>query len=48
VGSLGACSSGCLESDAGAAADHDDGLPKKLRFAKKRRECGFGGHGFLR
>src|SRR5262249_45656234 len=33
VGSLGACSSGCLESDSRAAADHDDGLPRQLRIA---------------
>jgi hypothetical protein len=27
LGPLSACSPGCFESDAGATADHDDGLP---------------------
>ena len=30
VGSLGARAPGGLEPDAGAAADHDDGLPEQL------------------
>ena len=33
VGPLGACASGRFEPDAGAAADHDDGLPEEFRFA---------------
>jgi hypothetical protein len=33
VGSLGARPPGGFEPDAGAAADHDDGLPEQLRFA---------------
>ena len=33
VGSLGARAPGRLEPDAGAAADHDDGLPEELRLA---------------
>ncbi len=48
AGSLGAYPSGCLKPDSGAAADYDDGLPKELGFAKGRRDCGCGGHGFLR
>jgi hypothetical protein len=47
VGSFGACASGCLKSDSGAAADHDDGLPKELGFAKGRIRCSCGGHGVL-
>jgi hypothetical protein len=30
---LGACSSCRFQPDAGASADHDDGLPEELRFA---------------
>ncbi len=48
VGSLCACSSGCLESDFGAATDHDDGLPEALGFSRRRRDSGCGGHAFLR
>ena len=33
VGALGAGAAGRLEPDAGAAADHDDGLPAQLRLA---------------
>ena len=32
-GPLSACSSGCFQPDAGAPADHDDGLPEEFRFA---------------
>jgi hypothetical protein len=32
-GALSAGSSGGFESDAGATADHDDGLPEEFRFA---------------
>ncbi len=34
VGALGAGAPGGLEPDAGAAADHDDGLPEQLRLAR--------------
>jgi hypothetical protein len=44
AGPLAAYSSGCLESDSGAAADHDDGLPTELGLAKGRRDCGIAGH----
>ena len=33
IGTLGAGASGRLQPDAGAAADHDDGLSGKFRFA---------------
>jgi hypothetical protein len=33
-GSLGAGTPGGLEPDAGATADHDDGLPGELRLAR--------------
>ena len=33
VGALGTCPPGGLEADAGAAADHDDGLAGELGFA---------------
>jgi hypothetical protein len=39
VGALGACSPGRSEPDAGAAADHDDGLPEEFRSARDGR-CG--------
>ena len=42
VGSLGTCSSGCLEFDSGFAADHDDSLPEEPGFAEGRRDCGCG------
>jgi len=29
---LGACLSGCLKSDDGSDANHDDGLPEELGF----------------
>ena len=36
LGALGAGAPGRLEPDAGAAADHDDGLAEQLRFALRR------------
>src|SRR5262249_23448412 len=36
VGPLSACSPGGFEPDAGAATDHDDGLPQELGFARGR------------
>ena len=44
VGALGACPPGGLEPDAGAAADHDDGLPGQFRFTLDGRDSGCGGH----
>ena len=44
---LSARSSGGFEPDAGAAADHDDGLPEELGFAKGREDSACSGHGFL-
>jgi hypothetical protein len=41
LGALGAGAPGGFESDAGTAADHEDGLAGQLRFAWR----GFGGHG---
>ena len=38
VGALGACAPGGLQADAGAAADHDDGLPEQLRLALGRSD----------
>src|SRR5262249_53683035 len=37
VGSFGACSSCRFKPDAGAPADHDDGLPEQLRLALRGR-----------
>ena len=44
VGPLSACSSGRFEPDAGATADHDDGLPEEFRFALDGRGGGCGAH----
>ena len=44
VGALGPGASGGLEPDAGAAADHDDGLAEQFRFAANGTTGGFGGH----
>src|SRR5690242_1277240 len=41
---LSACSSGRFEPDAGAATDHDDGLPEKFRFALDGRGGGWNAH----
>jgi hypothetical protein len=38
------CSSGRFESDAGATAIHDDGLPKKFRFALDSKCRFYGAH----
>src|SRR6266481_2558935 len=38
------CSSGRFEPDAGATADHADGLPEELRFALDGRNGGCGAH----
>ena len=43
-GPLGACSPGRFEPDAGAAADHDDGLPEEFRLALDGRGGGCGAH----
>jgi hypothetical protein len=37
IGALGARTPRRLEADAGAAADHDDGLSDQLRLALRRR-----------
>src|SRR5207249_1152048 len=39
LGPLSTCSSGRFEPDAGATADHDDGLPEEFRFALKPQIC---------
>jgi hypothetical protein len=44
AGALGAGSAGGFEPDAGAAADHDDGLPGQFRFALGGRNSGGSGH----
>ena len=44
VGPLSACSSGCFEPDAGAAADDDDGLSEELRFTPNGKGSGCGAH----
>ena len=44
LGSLNACAPGRLEPDAGATADHDDGLPEEFRSALDRRGGGCGAH----
>jgi hypothetical protein len=44
VGSLGARPSRRFEPDAGATADHDDGLPEEFRFALGARSQGCGVH----
>jgi hypothetical protein len=44
VCSLSARSSGRFESDAGATADYDDGLPEQFRFAPDGRASGCGTH----
>jgi hypothetical protein len=43
VGPLGTCQPGGLQSDASAAANHDDGLPQQVRFMPGDRS-GCGGH----
>jgi hypothetical protein len=48
VGRLGPCSPCRCQPNAGAAADHDDGLPEQFRFAPGGRDSAGGGHGFLR
>jgi hypothetical protein len=45
IGTLGPGAPGCLESDARAAADHDDGLPGQFRFAPGGSGSGCAGHG---
>ena len=44
LGPLSACSSGRFEPDAGAAADHDDGLPEEFWFAMNGKGSGCGAH----
>jgi len=44
LGPLSACSSGGFEPDAGATADHDDGLPEEFRFALDGRGVVCGAH----
>ena len=44
LGSLKARSPGGFESDAGAAADHHDGLREQFRFALHRGDAGCCGH----
>src|SRR5262249_23641904 len=44
LGPLSACSSGRFEPNAGAPADHDDGLPEKFRFALDGRGGGCAAH----
>ena len=45
IGTLGPGPPGCLEPDAGAAADHDDGLSGQFRFALGANRSGCAGHG---
>ena len=44
LGAFGAGGPGCLEPDAGAAADEDDGLPEQGRLPQAGRAVGEGGH----
>src|SRR5262245_66090404 len=44
LGSLSTRSSGGFEPDAGAAADHDDGLSEEFRLARDGRGDGCGAH----
>jgi hypothetical protein len=44
VGTLGACAPCGLQPDAGAAADHDDGLPEQLRLARGGSPSRCSGH----
>jgi hypothetical protein len=44
IGTLSPGAPGCLETDAGAAADHDDGLSGQFRFAPGGSRSGCGGH----
>jgi hypothetical protein len=44
VGPLRAGPPGSLEPDAGAAPDHDDGLPGQFRFALGDSDSGMSGH----
>ena len=39
LSALGVRSSGCFEPDAGATADHDDGLPEEFWFAVDGKGC---------
>jgi hypothetical protein len=48
AGPLSACSPGRFEPDAGATADHDDGLPEDFSFTPKGRGSGCGAHGSSR
>ena len=48
LGPFGACPAGRFEPDAGAAADHDDGLPEEFRFAPDGRGSFCCAHDFLR
>jgi len=43
-GPLSTCPSGCFQSDAGAAADHNNGLPEEFWFALDRGGSGCGAH----
>src|SRR6516164_2986525 len=45
IGTLSPCASSCLEPDACAAADHDDGLSDEFRFAPGGTGSGSSGHG---
>ena len=44
VGPFGAGPAGGLEPDAGAAADHDDGLPEQGWFVRGDGDGGLDGH----
>src|SRR6266568_939657 len=44
IGTLSPGPPGCLEPDACAAADHDDGLPGQFRFALGGSRSGCAGH----
>jgi hypothetical protein len=44
IGALGAGAAGGLEPDAGAAADHHDGLPGQFRFALGDSDSGMSSH----
>src|SRR5581483_6825604 len=47
VGPFGPGPAGGLQPDAGAAADHHDGLPGQRRFAVGRGYLGCGGHDLI-
>jgi len=44
IGALSPGAPGCLEPDACAAADHDDGLPGQSRFGPGGNRSGCAGH----